>query len=224
MNNLSYTSRAIYLYIKDGYEFPDEDYFLIRNIPYMKILTFIMRADKIEWGCVLRQIVSRAVDNVIHFDTNYVFEQISFNPNYIKICLNMTLSNCSLDKLPELSSINRSMVLKENNYESYYDIGYYLNMFEFFTQIIMLPIFEFLGLVFSIISIITLRNKKMSLFIFLELNCFFNIFYCLIKMSSLINRCIAVDGVYCPSYFFHDASQYFDIYVLKYLSSVIKFC
>lgn len=41
---------------------------------------------------------------------------------------------------------------------------------------------------------------------------------------KLINKCIIVNGIYCPFYYRNEVLQYFDIYLFKYLSPTMKTC
>lgn len=41
---------------------------------------------------------------------------------------------------------------------------------------------------------------------------------------TLVNKCITINGIYCPSFYMNDIIQYFDIYILKYFASAMKLC
>lgn len=41
-------------------------------------------------------------------------------------------------------------------------------------------------------------------------------------LLSLANKCIVDNGIYCPDYNKYDFMQYFDIYVVKYILTVLK--
>lgn len=73
--------------------------------------------------------------------------------------------------------------------------------FEFTSQIVLVPLFCIIGLIFNIFSIVVLRNNNKinqlqhKLFAYFKINSIFNLFYCIMMIMHLFLVCI-VPGVF----------------------------
>lgn len=118
----------------------------------------------------------------------------------------------------------------KKEYSNFYDISVKLYATEFILQIIMMPIFSFIGIISNLMTLFVLRNKnekenlKQIFFKYAEVGCVFNIIFCLIMMSKLINFCLISNGIFCPDYYSLYSVQIFDIYMIKFFGSIVKFC
>lgn len=114
---------------------------------------------------------------------------------------------------------------------SYYDREYNTAKYDFVTKIIISPLFSAIGFVFNLIIIRLLRNEnnkknyfKKRFFKYLEMNGVYNLIFCLFLPLRFLNICINPGSEYCSNIYFLKSVQYFDIIILKYFLSSIKFC
>ena len=154
----------------------------------------------------------------------------AFNSS-VSPCNDYNFSKCNFVKMANNCNpyfLNQTEI--NSDILSNYDIGYILSVFEFLTQIILSPLFCILGVICGILSIVTLRNKNKSkelsenVFIYSQIYFTFNIIYCFIALLKLINKCIKINGIYCPYYIRNENIKYMDIYLFKYWASSIKLC
>lgn len=135
------------------------------------------------------------------------------------------INNCMINK-------TQKTVLKSSYGSIYYlkDYDYNLNwqIFEFFSEVVLLPVCSIIGIISCVLSLITLNNKKKEknltsdLFVYARINFVFNLIICVLTLLTMINNCLIRNGIYCPEYFTNIYMQQFDIYIFKYLLSVIK--
>ena len=96
----------------------------------------------------------------------------------------------------------------------------------------MLPIFGFVGLINNVLILLTLRNKNKKklftdqMYTYIQINSLFNIFYCLVIITSLVNICINNHSysLYCSSVYTKIGAQYFKIIVQHFLGYVLRTC
>ena len=76
-----------------------------------------------------------------------------------------------------------------------------------------MPIFVLIGLFFNILSLRVLRNKnkkkdlKQVLFIYAQINNYFDIFLNIFLLLKLLNKCEQFAGIYCPVYYTYEWVQ-----------------
>lgn len=150
---------------------------------------------------------------------------------YLENSTSESMKHCNIQKMIDNCHHNRIDIQNINDHihiTSDYEFFYRWNMFRFLTQLIIYPIFCIVGIISSVISIIVLNNKNKKndfeshFFGYFKINSYLYLAYCIITIFKQINRCILIDGIYCPLYVTTIYIQKIDLYVFKICASIIK--
>lgn len=214
----------------NNYDFQDQDYCVFKRI--FKVVNFVLRKDKNNCSCTLKLLIYSTY-SLREYYQNYInqYSLLLKNNNVsIDICFDYNMSMCNYTYLNNFCTgyVSDSTQTNYAMYLNFYNIGHFLNIYEFISQIIFLPFLSIIGIFLSIFSnkivliILSKKESENNLFKFLFINNCFNICYCIMMLLKLTNKCIINNGIYCPSYYKTDFVQYFDIYIIKYSASAIK--
>lgn len=167
LNAVSSRALAVVFYNVVDFGIEDNDFCIFMNFPFERLVTPILInpftkncSCTLLWLTRLKSNRSYFRNDKLDINIKIIFQETTFGT--YNAC-----SNTFSSKICNISDLKRKCFKtgsQHTNYQSdknnYYEISFSLNVFEYVTQIILLPILCFSGIVFSIVSLITLRNKK----------------------------------------------------------------
>ncbi|CAF0997878.1 unnamed protein product [Brachionus calyciflorus] len=146
------------------------------------------------------------------------FEQIEWlNHSFLSECLN------------KVKLCDSKLILKMS---PDYNLIYLSLNIEFY-NIILSQIIILFGILSNLICIIVLisgywdinykRETSKGLYKLMIINSLINFVYFLINCFHIINRCVEINGIFCSLVYRSKISQYYMIYFVEYLGSILKF-
>lgn len=234
--NIKNKTNVLFLCIEDQENFfTDENLCLFKNFPHFRAVYLVYHNGNNNCSCICQWLLKYSYIYMKYFsftrtnDSDYYMNYFStYDINMsIPLLLSYNISNiqgCNLDENFEKCQSFKSV--QKKNYDTSWDdlIGTYL----FISQLILLPLLSFIGLIFNMFTLLMLRygfkQKKLqkNFFRYFYYSTIFNFLLCLLSMLKLINICIDFGSFYCPKYSLYIVSQYFDIIFFKYVFSVVK--
>ena len=225
----------------NAYMYPDEDFCLFKYFPHDQLVyTPIMSGDRLQCTCTLIWLIQYINfydttkfhnENSDYFITLYYQED--FKSHSILVCLEKDLKaqikECNFPK--RLNNCDGYKVEKKysiNDFEILFDLKWLELIIFMFLQ----PIICFVGIVTNLLSILTLKQKIVanknekdySMYKHIVMNSVFNLIYCILTLSRLMNVCIFTTTIFCSSVFQYKFTQYFRIIFIYYIGNIIKLC
>jgi hypothetical protein len=144
-------------------------------------------------------------------------------------CNNLSMSelvkNCDFASKFEMCNLNQT-------HPSFFlptlrDIEMELGVADYILSIILMPICCINGILTNILVVLVIKRYKTvdfkeKMYDFMLANAIGNILHCSLYIFHMINICIQENGLFCSSIRENPMSQYFEIYVINYLSGVLK--
>ena len=109
------------------------------------------------------------------------------------------------------------------------DMSHKLKWIRFIIQIFFKPTLCIIGIFTNLLSCFVVKNKreekhfKASMYKHIFANSLFNIFFCLLSLTNLLNICIYPKTAFCSNIYTLAFSQYFEIYAVYFLGGSLKF-
>lgn len=198
----------------NGYNFPNEDFCIFKEFPKNK---FILAIPDQDWKCSCTYFW--LVD--LYF---YGYGKQIAEKNYI--CFNLNDS-----KLCKFDSMKRNCRSEDFYRNTKIDIDnlFVSEIFNFIT-VILIPFFCLFGIFSNLISIIVIQKSKLNkekklkfdLYEFMKLNSLINMIYSFIYIFHVVNVCIFVNGIHCPTFSRSILIQYYEIFLIDYVGGILK--
>ncbi|CAF1043748.1 unnamed protein product [Brachionus calyciflorus] len=221
-----------YEIILDGYKFfnlKDENLCFFKHVPLNRayLISISFNYNTYECTCTL-SILFSTYFNLGNYSNNFrtYFTYLTYENLKMKNCMNYTFLNECLEKVKKCDIKTRNKI-----YSDYNLLDFSLNV-EFYSIIISQIIIS-CGFLSNLINIIVLytgyRDKNLKketskgLYKLMILNSLTNIIYFFIYSFHIINRCVEINGIYCSVIYKNKISQFFMIYFVEYLGSILKF-
>jgi hypothetical protein len=233
------------------YEYPNEDLCLFKNFPHNRyVYPLLMPGRQLECTCTLYwlqfnsykykneiEIVDEYYQDIFadYYKDDIKVENKELKKAFLFCNSSFNLSKCEFEKKFEICQSKEIFDIEIDShhfsFHSDFDILYLMKCFEFVFLVILAPIFCFFGIILNLLTILVIRNKKMkkdfneSMYKHVIINGVFNIVYCLIVTSRLINTCIFYGpSIFCSNFYQEDWAQYFKLIFYHFLGNTIKIC
>jgi hypothetical protein len=215
------------------YQFPDTDFCIFTEFPVLRPVVLSYDTAVNNCSCLFFWLVQN-----FQSDSQIMSqEQIDLsNKNYLNCDMkgeafaNQCL-NSSARMLEICNSLNRPEILQQLSSESDlsdYDIEYSLYIVQFVFNVILLPLFCIIGFFSNAFTVRVVRAQAKELkepfFDYMKLNSWFNCIYCAVYLTTLMNECILINGIYCSSIRKSLFAQWYKILVVEFFGEVIKMC
>ena len=220
------------------YDYPNEDICLFKDFPHERqVYPVIIPGRRLACTCTLvwlqkyYYLYKSEINDDMDYDRNYrdilytfIFEinsTFNFCPNQdLKCDFAGQFKKCQKDSIKkEVISVNDTNIL------------FLIKWFQFILLIILQPLFCSLGIVHNCLTILVIRNKDKkkefshSIYKFIQINCIFNILYCIVISFNLMNSCVFyTSSVFCSSVYQKDSVQMSKIILIQFLGSALKMC
>jgi hypothetical protein len=207
------------------YKFPDEDFCLFKDFPhenyvYPNIYDCFYNSCTYNW---LHQYRGYFNDLI-----NGHYLNCKFIPN--NRCDYQIMKNKCHKKIPNNDTI-KPVINSEFDYYYFYNRNYLIERYDFLIAIVLTPAVCLLGILFNILNIIILSNKrykkelKNRMYKQMILNSYINLLICLIYLTRLAIKCIDPIGGYCiVSIVTNKFYRYFFLTLVNYFGNLLKTC
>ena len=219
------------------YDYPNEDICLFKDFPHERLVyPVIIPGIRLECTCTLiwlqkyYHIYKSEINDGIDYESNYRDVLYSFIFE-----INSTFNYCSNQNL-DCNFGNNFKKCKKDSARNFSDsndtnILFLIKWFQFILLIILQPLVCSLGIVNNFLTILVVRNKKKkkefnhSIYKLIQINCLFNILYCMVIAFNLMNSCVFyTSSVFCSSVYQMDSVQTAKIILIKFLGNALKMC
>ena len=218
------------------YDYPNEDICLFKDFPHERLVyPVIIPGRRLACTCTLvwlqkyYYLYKPEINDDMDYDRNYnhqiqIFE-INSTFNY---CINQ---NLKCDFASQFKKCQKDSIKKEVISVNDTNILFLIKWFQFILLIILQPLFCSLGIVHNCLTILVIRNKDKkkefshSIYKFIQINCIFNILYCMVISFNLMSSCVFyTSSVFCSSVYQKDSVQMSKIILIQFLGSALKMC
>ena len=219
------------------YEYPDEDICLFKDFPHSRLVVpILVSGEKLKCTCTLKWLQSYVymyksfLNFSYDYGINYQQQLVSTLTKTYKYCNNSLPFDCDFEKRFNNCKVN-SIITNTSIFIGLNDIDVFflVKWLQFILLIILQPILCVLGLINNILTILVIRNNsskkefKHSMYLFIQINSYCNIIYCIITGLKLINTCLFyASSLFCSKVYQAHSSQYFKIIVVQFLGNAAK--
>lgn len=194
------------------YSYPTEDFCFFKDL-YLKNVC-ILNENIENCSCTLQWILKDSKDT----DCSFIIKKECY------------LTDCNFTQNIRLcNELNFNYKFNNININPY-DILFNSQWIDFI-GFILIPLLGSFGVLSNLLCIKVLMNKKnieitnrteKSMYNLMLLNSWLGFFYCLIYLIHLINKCVEINGIFCSSLNRTFASQVYDIYIVRFMGSILK--
>ncbi|CAF1115632.1 unnamed protein product [Brachionus calyciflorus] len=207
----------------------DENLCYFKNVPTNRayLISPSLNYFKFECTCSFAILLSTYL-NLKNLSYNFrsYYTQLTYKKFQNIKCLNHSFLSECVDKVKLCDS---KLILKMS---PDYNLIYLSLNIEFY-DIILSQIIILFGILSNLICIIVLisgywdksfkRETCTGLYKLMIVNSLINFVYFLINCFHIINRCVEINGIFCSLVYRSKISQYYIIYFVEYLGSILKF-
>ncbi len=227
------------------YTFPNEDFCLFKDFPHSQLVLplVIFDASRFEYTECTCTLVWLQQYYKLYFCNNFTQfnEYINIEPVYKDFFVNETVMKCqqseeyfnekflacNFSQRFEKCDLTQFKTVSINGIQSFILM---IKWFEYILEVYIRTILCSIGLITNLLTIKVIRNKKFqknfsnSMYKHIYVNTLFNVGFCLIYLSSLMNICIFKKSSFCSSIWRTEFAQYFYIYVILFLGNTFRLC
>ena len=226
---------------KNVYEYPDRDLCFFKDFPHDRLVYPSLNLHKnVTCTCTIIWLIK---NSKYYFDKDYTQYIYGYSLNGEQV----RLKNCHnsdhrvMQKLIEACNFPLRFKKCLNKAEHHKNVDFFVeNTFyfnikwlQYIVEIYFQTFFSILGIFTNILSILVINNKieanlKKNLdnimYKHIKINAWFNMFHCIIKLTSLVNTCIFPRTSFCSSIQRLEMIQYYKIYVVFFMGNAIRIC
>jgi hypothetical protein len=227
------------------YTLPNEDICLFKDFPHSQLVLPLIifdasRFDTIECTCTL---VWLQQYYKLYFYNNFTQfnEYINIEPAYKDFFANETLMKCHQSEEyfnEKFVACNFSQRFENCEFTQFKTVSLNGNQsfilmikwFQYIIEVYIRTILCSIGLITNLLTLKVIRNKNHkknfsnSMYKHIRLNALFNVGFCLIYLSSLMNICIFQKTSFCSSIWRTEFAQYFYIFVILFMGNAFRLC
>ncbi|CAF1014101.1 unnamed protein product, partial [Brachionus calyciflorus] len=211
----------------ENYDFSNTDICFFKYVPKNKTTFISVPLYSLEPVCTCSMLIVFSS----YFNLKIPKKYFSLWDTYEKLesigCLNEKfLNTCNLNKNLEQCDNELKTYSSDKNKLLHYSL--YID----FIGIIVSQIISFLGICFNAFSIFILLSEKnikvkkldssYSMNKLMLINSLINLAYFIINFLHIINRCVQINGIFCSSIYQSSLAQYYEIYMVEFLGSILK--
>ncbi|CAF1011138.1 unnamed protein product, partial [Brachionus calyciflorus] len=215
------------------YTFPNDDFCFYVNVPNNRnfLLTAFLDDYLVQFKCTCTMILFYGTYYRL-LNTSFIFKKNSFPSEEFK---RLKLNGCFNTTFIESCDINvRKQKCKVYDSKNFFRQTQIIEDFQHidFVNTILSEIISIVGLLSNFLSIIahfpTTKNiqikKEMSkvLYKLMLSNSIINFVYYLINVFHIMNKCVEKNGIFCPKIYYTVLAQYFDIYFVEFIGSILR--
>jgi len=246
-------NRIITLHLVDSssllsraYTFPDKDFCLFKNFPHSQLVAPVIYLGDLGLECTCPLIwlhkywyrYHKEEENSEYND----YERVNFDyPVEIRkleskeICLkekNFTLlyQTCNFTDLSRKCLEKSVSSGAKLSLQGEMALMFLFKWLQYVIEIFVRPILCFFGIVTNVLTLKIIRNKtqtkhfKFPMYMHIQFNALFNIFFCIIYSFSLMNICIFPKSSFCSSVLKNESNQSMKIYLIYFLGNTFRLC
>jgi hypothetical protein len=220
------------------YDYPDEDFCLFAHFPHERLVYPVIRPEGfINCSCTVLWLVQ---NTLLFFSKEKISASKYTRENgYVLTCIllpnhNELFKSCNFSRKKEnCNKTNYKPIALELNEKEFV---YALKLVEFLMLVVLNPALGLTGILTNSVVVIVVNNikkhkindakKKYShMFNHILINSSFNVIYCLVVCSKLLNECLALNSsLFCSSLLKYKSAQIFKIVFIEYFGNVLAIC